>query len=65
MQVGTKKRYMRHARESKEKRAHVPGGPVGAGHNNPPKGPSGKPRGRPKKVENKGSDRAQRRNVTH
>ena len=56
---------MRHARESKEKQAHVPGGPVGAGHNNPPKGPSGKPRGRPKKVENKGSDRAQRRNVTH
>ena len=51
--------YMKHARESKGK----PGGPGGL--KRPPTVPSGRPRGRPKKVENKGSDRAQRRNVTH
>ena len=42
--------YMKHARESKGK----PGGPVGS--KRPPKVPSGRPRGRPKKVENKGEE---------
>ena len=52
-QVGTKKRYMKHARESKEKSAQVPAGIVGAGtakSNRHHKVPSGKPRGRPKKT---------------
>ena len=77
---------MKHAMESKEKPAHVPGGPVGRPKSNPggpvgmlksnPGGPlgmlksnprlksnkpprhvpTGKARGRPKKVENQGSD---------
>ena len=77
---------MKHAMESKEKPAHVPGGPVGRPMNNPggpvqggpkiksnpggpvqgsggPKSnnprrhvPTGRPRGRPKKVENKSAD---------
>ena len=60
---------MKQAMESKEKPAHVPGGPLGRPKSNPggPVGmlksnkpprhvPTGKARGRPKKVENQGSD---------
>ena len=43
LQIGTKKRYMKHATENKEK----PAGPVGGPKT---KVPSGRPRGRPKRV---------------